>query len=122
LHRSKHKAKTVQPEGPGRDEQVAQVFAGTLEPIHQLFCQLDLTEDESESLDRELYAWFYRFTRRCGHETLSARSMRCALLAGAVQLLRDVAVLKLCSIPLLPNDLKEIAEQLGFDPPSPSSL
>ena len=112
----------MKPEGPRRDEQVAHVFADALEPIHQLFCQLDLTEDESDSLDRELYAWFYRFTRRCGHERLSARSMRYALLAGAVQLMRDVAVLKLCSIPLLPNDLKEIAEQLGLDPRTLGSI
>ena len=105
----------MESERPLRDEQVASVFASTLEPIRRLFSRLDLTEDETEALDRELYAWFYRFTRRCGHARLSVRTMRGALLAGAVRLMRDIAVLKECSIPLLPRDLKEIAEQLGVD-------
>ncbi|HEV2065060.1 MAG TPA: hypothetical protein VGS00_10990, partial [Thermoanaerobaculia bacterium] len=87
----------MEPERPRRDEQVARVFASTLEPIHRLFSRLDLTEEEMEALDRELYAWFYRFTRRCGHERLSAGSMRRALVLGAVQMMRDVAVLKQCS-------------------------
>ncbi len=105
----------MEPERLRRDEQVAQVFASALEPIHRLSCRLELTEDETEALDRELYGWFYRFVRRCGHERLSAGSMLRALVLGAVQLMRDVAVLKHSSIPLLPNDLKEIAEQLGID-------
>ena len=102
-------------ERPIRDDEVASVFSSSLEPIHRLFSRLDLTEDETEALDQELYGWFYRFSRRCGHDQIPAGSMRRALVLGAVQLMRDVAVLRQCAIPLLPRDLKEFAEQLSVD-------
>jgi hypothetical protein len=100
---------------PRRDELIASIFAEALDPLHRLFARLDLAEEEQEALDQELFAWFFRFSRRCGHDRLSAPSLVRALVLGAVQLMRDVAVLKHCEIPLLPRDLKEIAEQLGID-------
>lgn len=98
-----------------RDEHVARVFGSVLDPIHSLFGLLDLSEDESDELDRELSIWFYRFSRRTSHDMLSDRAMRCALLAGALRLVRDVAVTKHRSIPLLPGDVQEIAQRLGID-------
>ena len=98
-----------------RDEVIASIFGDALDPLHRLFSRLELTEEEQETLDQELFAWFYRFSRRCGHERLSPQALLRALVLGAVQLMRDVAVLKHCAIPLLPRDLKEIADQLGID-------
>jgi len=97
------------------DEHVAWVFSGLREPIRRLLSRIRVSEQELEVLERDLYAWFLRLSRRPGCGALPDKAMQATLLIGAVELMRKVAALKHCPVPLVPQDVGELARELGVE-------
>jgi len=105
----------VERERPQPDEHVAWVFGSLREPIRRLFSRIKASEQELEGLEKDLYAWFLRLSRRPGCGALPDKAMQATLLIGAVELMRKVAALKNYPVPFVPQDVRELARELGFD-------
>lgn len=105
---------------PVRDDEAREVF-GRLQGVIRsaLLNYYQLTEEEADGAQEDLFVWFLRLSRRGGGPQMPARAMRLSLLSAACQYGRSLQMWKLGGKRSRDTDLNHVLsrepEELAMD-------